>query len=49
MKVNITPTEALRILDSVMQYKKNFMKTAAAIRTLRSIHRKMKHIINSEN
>jgi len=49
MKVNITPEEALRILESVLQYKKNFMKTAAAIKTLRNIHRKMKRIINSEN
>jgi len=49
MQVDITKTEAWRILDALQAYKQDYELTVAALKTVRTAERKLKKVVNSTN
>lgn len=47
MQVDITKTEAWRILDSLEAYKKDYEVTASVNKTINTVVKKLKKIVNS--
>ena len=45
-QIDITKTEAWRILDSLQVYKQDYELTAAALKTIKSAENKLKKIVN---
>ena len=48
MSVEITQQEAWRILDAIIAYKDDYELSAPVIRTIQSIEKKMKKIVNED-
>lgn len=47
MQIEITKTEAWRILDSLEAYKKDYEVTASVNKTIKTVEKKLKKIVNS--
>jgi hypothetical protein len=47
MQIEITKTEAWRILDSLDAYKKDYEVTASVNKTINTVEKKLKKIVNS--
>ncbi len=45
-QVDITKTEAWRILDALQVYKQDYELTAAALKTIKNAEKKLKKIVN---
>ncbi len=48
METNITPQEAWRILDALIAYKDDYELSVPVIKTIKSIEKKMKKIVNEK-
>jgi hypothetical protein len=48
METNITAQEAWRILDSLIAYKNDYELSVPVIKTIKSVEKKMKKIVNEE-
>jgi len=48
METNITAQEAWRILDALIAYKDDYELSVPVIRTIKSVEKKMKKIVNEE-
>ena len=48
MSVEITQQEAWRILDAIIAYKDDYELSATVIRTIKSVEKKMKKIVNED-
>ncbi len=48
METNITPQEAWRILDALIAYKDDYELSTPVIKTIKSVEKKMKKIVNEE-
>ena len=49
MEIEVTKQEAWRILDSIIAYKDDYELSATVTKTIKSIERKMKKIVNEED
>tara|TARA_B100002019_G_scaffold292766_1_gene317014 strand:- start:1314 stop:1463 length:150 start_codon:yes stop_codon:yes gene_type:complete len=49
MSVEINKQEAWRILDAIIAYKDDYELSTPVIKTLKSIERKMKKIVNEDD
>lgn len=45
-QVDITKTEAWRILDALQVYKQDYELTVAALKTIKNVEKKLKKIVN---
>ena len=48
METNITAQEAWRILDALIAYKDDYELSVPVIKTIKSVEKKMKKIVNEE-
>ena len=48
METNITAQEAWRILDALIVYKDDYELSAPVMKTIKSVEKKMKKIVNEE-
>jgi hypothetical protein len=46
-KIDLNKTEAWRILDAMRGYKRDYELTDAALRTIKTLEKKLKIIVNS--